>query len=118
MQPECEATARSGVQVYIRDPQRLDSLYDCVILIRCLMLKRTSPVHWAMLANMEAHEGRRRPALQRRRARALCALLKARFNIPAEESEMLRLLAVLEVNAYEVRKKTEYSRVTYYLAVY
>ncbi|KAF4527600.1 hypothetical protein B566_EDAN015154 [Ephemera danica] len=102
-QPECEATARSGVRVHIRDPERPDALYDCVILIRCLMLRRQSPAHWAQLAAMEAHESKRRPPLQRRRARALCALLKSRFGVEAEESEMLRLLAVLEVNAYEVR---------------
>lgn len=88
--------------MFIRDPERPDPLYDCVILIRCLMLKRQSPAYWAQLCAMEAHESKQRPPLQRRRARALCALLKSRFGIPAEESEMLRLLDVLEVNAYEV----------------
>jgi hypothetical protein len=66
------------------------------------MLKTKDPEKWEALQNMEALEGTRRPKLQRRKAKALCALLTARFGLPATEKEMMRLLAVLEVNAYEV----------------
>jgi len=66
------------------------------------MLRTKEPEKWRALQNMEALEGTVRPKLQRRKAKALCALLTARFGLPATEQEMLRLLAVLEVNAYEV----------------
>ncbi|XP_065342468.1 SET domain-containing protein SmydA-8-like [Cloeon dipterum] len=115
-QPECEATARSGVPVNITDPHAHDSLYDCVILIRCLMLKVKDPEKWAKLQNMETLEGTKRPKLQRRKAKALCALLTARFGLPASQKEMLRLLAVLEVNAYEVRMPTNNVQAVYPIA--
>jgi hypothetical protein len=89
--------------VGISDPTVHDSLYDCVILIRCLMLRTKDPEKWQALQNMEALEDTKRPRLQRRKAKALCAMLTARFGLPATEKEMMRLLAVLEVNAYEVQ---------------
>ncbi|XP_059478254.1 SET domain-containing protein SmydA-8-like [Neocloeon triangulifer] len=115
-QPECEATARSGVPVNIYDPTAHDPLYDCVILIRCLMLKTKDPEKWNALESMEALESTRRPKLQKRKAKALCALLTARFGLPASEKEMLRLLAVLEVNAYEVRMPTNNVQAVYPVA--
>jgi hypothetical protein len=67
------------------------------------MLKTKDPVKWQALQNMDALEGTQRPKQQRRKAKALCSLLTARFGLPATEKEMMRLLAVLEINAYEVK---------------
>ncbi|XP_071450668.1 SET domain-containing protein SmydA-8-like isoform X2 [Hetaerina americana] len=100
--PECVATVGTGVT--FKDPTMWDSLYDCIILLRCLSLRISSPTSWAQMEAMESHENTKRPQTHQRRSKALAALFEARFgkSYGATESDILRIIATLEVNGMEV----------------
>lgn len=102
--PECVATAATGTKVSFKDPTSWDSLYDCIIILRCLSLRISSTISWKQIEFMESHEGTKRPATRHRRSKALAALFQARFgnSYGATISDILRIIDILEVNAMEV----------------
>ncbi|XP_046402511.1 SET domain-containing protein SmydA-8-like [Ischnura elegans] len=102
--PECMAIVASGVKVSFDDPTMWDSLYDCVILLRCLSLRISSPPSWAQMETMESHENTKRLQTHQRRSKALAALFEARFgnSYGSTKADVLRIIATLEVNGMEV----------------
>lgn len=101
---ECEIIAARGPKCSLQyfDPH---PTYQCLIVLRCLLLKERSPDKWNKLIQLESHCEQRRGSLQWCNDREGIARFIPRFFKCAgrwDEDEMLKVSGIVQINGHEV----------------
>ncbi|EDV97595.1 GH16955 [Drosophila grimshawi] len=114
---ECRLMAASNFQSKINynpaDPEGKESAYCVIMLLRCMQLKRSNPEAFARLAALEDHLKERieTPLYQVLRANLITFIKTVLGQRDWPELEILRIAAILDTNAFEVRQNGERRKV-------
>lgn len=101
---ECQLTAARG-KFELHNYFNPHPTYQCVSVLRCLLLKDNEPDKWAALNRLESHCDQRRGSDQWRSDREGVAKFIPRFfKCPDRwsEDEILRMAGILQINGHEV----------------
>ncbi|XP_034481961.1 SET domain-containing protein SmydA-8 [Drosophila innubila] len=116
-QEECRLMAASNFQSKINynpvEPERKESAYCVIMLLRCLQLKKSNPAAFARLSELEDHLKERldTPLYQVLRANLITFIKTVLGLRDWPEMEILRIAAILDTNAFEVRQNSERRKV-------
>lgn len=116
-QEECRLMAASNFQSKINynsvEPELKESAYCVIMVLRCMQLKKSNPAAFAKLSELQDHlkERLNTPLYQVLRAN-LISFIKTVLGVKDwPEMEILRLSAILDTNAFEVRQNSERRKV-------
>lgn len=115
-EPECQLTRARGTKFELHNYFNPHPTYQCLSVLRCLLLKETSPAKWEQLNQLESHCDERRGSDQWRSDREGVAKFIPRFfKCPQRwsEEEILKVAGILQINGHEV-PLTEPPHVTIY----
>ncbi|KAH8370423.1 hypothetical protein KR093_003406, partial [Drosophila rubida] len=114
---ECRLMAASNFQSKINynplEPEHKESAYCVIMLLRCMQLKQANPAAFAKLSALEDHlkERLETPLYQVLRANLITFIKTVLGQRDWPELELLRLAAILDTNAFEVRQNAERRKV-------
>ncbi|KAH8405988.1 hypothetical protein KR215_001817, partial [Drosophila sulfurigaster] len=114
---ECRLMAASNFQSKINynpvEPELKESAYCVIMLLRCMQLKQSNPAAFAKLSALEDHLKERldTPLYQVLRANLITFIKTVLGQRDWPEMEILRLAAILDTNAFEVRQNAERRKV-------
>lgn len=113
---ECKLTAARGAKLELTHYFSPHPTYQCLTVLRCLLLKEHDPIKWEKLKKLESHCDDRRGSLQWRSDREGVAKFIPRFfKCPDKwtEDEILKIAGIIQINGHEV-PLTEPPHVTIY----
>lgn len=115
-EPECQLTQARGTKFELHHYFNPHPTYQCLSVLRCLLLKEKCPEKWEKLNRLESHCDERRGNVQWRSDREGVAKFIPRFfKCPDRwtEEEILKVAGILQINGHEV-PLTEPPHVTIY----
>lgn len=102
---ECELTVARGSKFQLQHYFNPHPTYQCIIVLRCLLLKNSAPEKWTKLMQLESHTDVRRGTMQWCNDREGVAKFIPRFfkceNRWTEE-EILDVAGMVQINGHEV----------------
>lgn len=102
---ECEITAARGKKISLHTYFNPHPTYQCLIVLRCLLLKEHSSEKWNKLIQLESHCDQRRGSPQWCNDREGVAKFIFRFfQCPGkwDENEILKVAGIVQINGHEV----------------
>lgn len=101
---ECEMTQRKGSKVSIKDFVSPHPMYQCLLTMRCMMLRDKNPKKWAQLNELESHCAIRKDTVQWKIDRECIAKFILRYFKPENwtEDDILRMTGITQINGHEV----------------
>lgn len=102
---ECEITVARGTKFNLQHYFNPHPTYQCVIVLRCLLMKDHSPEKWNQLIQLESHCEERRGSQQWCNDREGVARFIPRFFKCAgrwDENEILKVAGIVQINGHEV----------------
>ncbi|KAH8419595.1 hypothetical protein KR222_008130, partial [Zaprionus bogoriensis] len=114
---ECRLMAASNFQCKINynaaDPEHKESAYCVIMLLRCMQLKLANPAAFAKLNALEDHlkERLETPLYQVLRANLITFIKTVLGLRDWSELDILRIAAILDTNAFELRQPAERKKV-------
>lgn len=102
---ECEITVARGNKFCLQNYFNPHPTYQCLIVLRCLLLKERSPEKWSQLIQLESHCEERHGSPQWCNDREGVARFIPRFfKCPGrwDENEILKVAGIVQINAHEV----------------
>lgn len=102
---ECDFTIKRGDKISIQHHLVPHPTYQCITVLRCLLMKDTAPDKWEKMLRLESHCDLRRGSLQWHNDREGIAKFIGRyFKCPHrwEEEEVLKVAGIVQVNGHEV----------------
>lgn len=102
---ECELTAARGSKFYLQHYFNPHPTYQCMIVLRCLLLKDSAPEKWKKLSRLESHSDERRGTMQWRNDREGIAKFIPRFfkcDNRWTEDEILDVAGIVQINGHEI----------------
>lgn len=114
---ECRLMAGSNFQSKInynpKEPERKESAYCVIMLLRCMQLKQSNPAAFAKISELEDHlkERLETPLYQVLRANLITFIKTVLGLRDWSEMEILRLAAILDTNTFELRQPHENRKV-------
>lgn len=104
-EPECELTQARGSKFELHHYFNPHPTYQCLSVLRCLLLKENDPKKWEKFIQLESHCDERRGSVQWRSDREGVAKFIPRFfKCPDKwtEEEILKVAGILQINGHEV----------------
>ncbi|ALC45151.1 CG18136, partial [Drosophila busckii] len=114
---ECRLIAASNFECKISynavEPERKESAYCVILLLRCLQLKSSNPAGFAQMNQLQDHlqERLQTPLYQVLRANLITFIKTVLGLRDWSEMDILRIAAILDTNAFEVRQPSERRKV-------
>lgn len=102
---ECEITVSRGTKFSLKNYFNPHPTYQCLIVLRCLLLKERSPDKWNQLIQLESHCKQRRGSPQWCNDREGVARFIPRFFKCSgrwNEDEMLKVAGIVQINGHEL----------------
>lgn len=102
---ECDLTVGRGQKVSLQNYFNPHPTYQCITVLRCLLLKQRAPELYERLMRLESHCDMRRGSLQWQNDREGTAKFIGRFfKCPTRwsEEEILKVAGIVQVNGHEV----------------
>lgn len=102
---ECDLTVARGSKFSLQHYFDPHPTYQCLTVLRCLLLKEHSPVKWQKLIELESHSDIRHGSLQWRNDREGVAKFIPRFfkcSGKWDEDEILKIAGIVQINGHEV----------------
>lgn len=102
--PECELTVARGSKVSLKHYFSPHPTYQCLSVLRCLLMKKNAPETWAKIIQLESHSEQRRGSVQWLSDREGVARFIPRFfkcDLWNEE-EILQVAGIVQINGHEV----------------
>lgn len=103
--PECEITIARGTKFNLQHYFNPHPTYQCITVLRCLLLKEHSPEKWNHLIQLESHCEERRGSQQWYNDREGVARFIPRFFKSTgrwNENEILKVAGIIQINGHEV----------------
>lgn len=102
---ECEITASRGTKFTLQNYFNPHPTYQCLTVLRCLLLKERAPEKWEKLMRLESHCEQRRGSPQWCNDREGVARFIPRFfKCPGRwsEDEIMKVAGIVQINGHEV----------------
>lgn len=102
---ECQLTRARGSKFHLQHYFDPHPTYQCMIVLRCLLLKDNAPEKWEKLIRLESHSDERRGSIQWCNDREGVAKFIPRFfkcDNKWTEEEILHMSGIVQINGHEV----------------
>ena len=106
---ECRVFAENRVTFKpILDYSQPTPIYECILTLRCLMLKSTNAKKWSQLTAMTAHNEARKKTLPglwyRNQMNTVKTLIgPCRFGREFSDSDIHTVIGYIDINAFEIK---------------
>ncbi|KAF2350506.1 SET domain [Trinorchestia longiramus] len=101
---ECQVFSKVNFKLNLADFGERNPVYECILPLRCLILREADPKKWATLQAMESHdEIRKKSDFWAIEQLNVCDFLREKAQVPYEDALMHTMCGILDVNCHEVR---------------
>ncbi|XP_018006371.2 SET domain-containing protein SmydA-8 [Hyalella azteca] len=101
---ECKVFSKANFKLNLADFGDKNPVYECILPLRCLMLREADPSKWSTLQAMESHdEIRQKSDFWDIEQINVCDFLRKQAKVEYSDALMHTICGILDVNCHEVR---------------
>ncbi|KAB7494068.1 Protein msta, isoform A [Armadillidium nasatum] len=102
--PECKAVQDSGIKVKVSVFGEINCMYECIMPVRILALRDSSPNVWRKLMGLESNaEQRESTEVAAITQRTVVDIIHNRLCLEYSEELINQILGIIDTNAFEIR---------------